>query len=900
VSRLKKNERWVTLPNGARILIDDDEIIIGGMGGEHDGQSLAQAFGDKSKDLAPITDLNPTGGVFVDYTAEDRASAPLGANIVPFSETSGLNPNEPVTVYRGVPQFAGDDIVSGDFVTTNPQLAKDYAGDGGKILSLEVTAQDILDDRSEPLGEEYILRIKRNARGDCGLSTKSKLYVNEKLNLQRKTLDGVKYLVAPVVMVREQVLNGEFLPADEIEKSVPGWNGRPVVCHHPKSCDGDDVTANSPDSIPDYEVGRIFNVSYDPETTKLKGEAWLDIAKMSKNKETKAAYDMILKNKCLEVSTGYFVNSPQSISGNHNEVEYTAVQRDILPDHLALLPGDVGACSWEDGAGIRHNSRNPVMAALDTIKNALLKNNDQVNIMEKLNVALQERDPSVYYTHSNLYDTEKETHFVIYEKQKTDSNGAVVYRDPDYYRQDYTISDNGDISLSGWESKVERQTSFVSANAVKSQIMLAETVLGEIQKIHPDIKEISELYYDVDDGQEYAVFEKKDAGFYKVQYLFDKATGNVTLEKSATSVIPSKMYADLPETIKAPPKPTARHPTPKQIRREPKGVAPIAQNEKTTKISSGEFKGTSATVISQAQYNAWSNGMSYQFKQDGYRYYSKPGEKQYTWKWYAVPYGKEATNNRKRGNKKMPFGKNKKQNKRPPAQKLNMRNNYAEGYESLYTELNQYDPEGIHDYMDVYEYAELETPEIQAKVDYTAQDPQGETYLQEVIQDCHDYISYFQEIISYCEQYVSSTDDNFEDLEANMDTSDMAENYEGDDDEDVTVKKLETAKAKRKEIKSNAQYIQSIPDPDLRASMIQQEKWLKTHRHNMVKSIMVANRQWTQNELNTMPTTQLEKVMSSLRLEIPDYGIRGMQTNKEEDKGYTPMTNNIYKRKADK
>jgi hypothetical protein len=57
---------------------------------------------------------------------------------------------------------------------------------------------------------------------------------NERLNLRHETIDGTRYLVAPVVLVREQVLNGEFLPAEEIEKSAPGWNDRTVVVHHPK------------------------------------------------------------------------------------------------------------------------------------------------------------------------------------------------------------------------------------------------------------------------------------------------------------------------------------------------------------------------------------------------------------------------------------------------------------------------------------------------------------------------------------------------------------------------------------------------------------------------------------------------------------------------------------------
>ena len=104
-----------------------------------------------------ITTLNPTGTIFTEYTPEDRDRLPLGENITTYDVTAGVNPTEKVTVYRGVPNDVNE-IKSGDFVTTNKQLATDYAGTG-KVISMEVNANEILDDKTEPLGEEYILRI---------------------------------------------------------------------------------------------------------------------------------------------------------------------------------------------------------------------------------------------------------------------------------------------------------------------------------------------------------------------------------------------------------------------------------------------------------------------------------------------------------------------------------------------------------------------------------------------------------------------------------------------------------------------------------------------------------------------------------------------------------------------
>ena len=104
-----------------------------------------------------IDNLNPNGKVFTDYTPEVRATMPLGKNITTLDKTSNKSPDEMVTIYRGAGK--GKEIVAGDFITTNKQLAKDYAGTGN-IIEKKVKLSDILDDKTEPLGEEYIYRPK--------------------------------------------------------------------------------------------------------------------------------------------------------------------------------------------------------------------------------------------------------------------------------------------------------------------------------------------------------------------------------------------------------------------------------------------------------------------------------------------------------------------------------------------------------------------------------------------------------------------------------------------------------------------------------------------------------------------------------------------------------------------
>jgi len=68
----------------------------------------------------------------------------------------------------------------------------------------------------------------------------------------------------------------------------------------------------------------------------------------------------------------------------------------------------------------------------------------------------------------------------------------------------------------------------------------------------------------------------------------------------------------------------------------------FGRSESEITVSSGKYKGIKATIISEAMCKSRKN-LTYQFKEQDHRFYSKPGKEQYTWEWFAVPYGKAIT-----------------------------------------------------------------------------------------------------------------------------------------------------------------------------------------------------------------------------------------------------------------
>lgn len=155
----------------------------------------------------------------------------------------------------------------------------------------------------------------------------------------------------------------ELALAEEFGRFPDGWNGRPVVFDHPK-IDGMAVSASHPDVLEDVAFGQLFNTSI--ENGKLKTEIWINESRVTNMPEDVQEVVRRLKagDETIEVSTGLFTMSEQT-SGTFEGQEFEAIWRNIVPDHLAILPeGIKGACSVEDGCGApRTNSIVPVMRA---------------------------------------------------------------------------------------------------------------------------------------------------------------------------------------------------------------------------------------------------------------------------------------------------------------------------------------------------------------------------------------------------------------------------------------------------------------------------------------------------------------------------------------------------------
>jgi hypothetical protein len=275
--------------------------------------------------------------------------------------------------------------------------------------------------------------------------------------------------VVPVVMMVEGVHHGSHGPLlhkiDELGKIPASWDGIPVVIDHPENNEGTPISANSPEVIDSRTVGRVYNTNVDG--SKLRAEAWLDEDKL--NSIAPEILEDIINNKLIEVSVGVFSEEIEE-EGTWNGEEYKAIASNYRPDHLAILTEFVGACSCEDGCGLRNNKQNDMVhvsiegklsgrdLVIELNRQGLatraIGNHADAGYKEKLDAvysAFRAVDGDEAYSYlEEMFDT-----YVIFSKS---SKGVTKM-----YKQDYSF-ESGKLELTGNPVEVHRKVEYVTNN----------------------------------------------------------------------------------------------------------------------------------------------------------------------------------------------------------------------------------------------------------------------------------------------------------------------------------------------------------------------------------------------------------------------------------------------------
>lgn len=296
------------------------------------------------------------------------------------------------------------------------------------------------------------------------------------INIQEK--DGVEYIVAPVTMIVEGVLNNAYYPREEMAKNVDQWNGKPLPIGHPVNEFGVHVMANTPENVAKYSVGQVWNTRYVEENgvAKLVAEAWINIERAEEL--SPELIERLQNNERIEVSTGLFTDAIIE-EGTFNKQKYEFVVFNFRPDHLAILLDEVGACSNNDGCGLSLNSTSKfklnIMRATNKVKNFF--NANEASFRERRNSAEAQLLRSV--------DLPKDKYLGVREVfMDKVVFGVWGNGQEDLYQLSYTMNESDDVVFEGQPVRVKEKREFVSVETEPFSIVLnSEGSKNETPKI---------------------------------------------------------------------------------------------------------------------------------------------------------------------------------------------------------------------------------------------------------------------------------------------------------------------------------------------------------------------------------------------------------------------------------
>lgn len=290
-------------------------------------------------------------------------------------------------------------------------------------------------------------------------------FANTDYEIQTEEVNGTTYWIVPVVMMVEGVHHGSKGPLlyteEELADSVSAWSGMPITLGHPQDEKGRYVSANIPRSLKGI-VGRVYNAKMKGD--KLTADAYIDITALQLL--SSEAFEYIKEKKALDVSTGVF-SREEGDEGEWNGEAYRAAAVHLIPDHLALLPGQDGACSWDDGCGIRNNTKdkmktNKPSKAIDKAAwlSSFLEKGSGNNLTS--NEASFGQIMSAVQDRLNTFDKDSNYHYLeeLYDDFFVYCVVNAATRDRTLYKLNYHLMEDGKVEFTGDPVKVRREVSF--------------------------------------------------------------------------------------------------------------------------------------------------------------------------------------------------------------------------------------------------------------------------------------------------------------------------------------------------------------------------------------------------------------------------------------------------------
>lgn len=185
--------------------------------------------------------------------------------------------------------------------------------------------------------------------------------------------NGRKHTVIPSYTLPDDVvMNGLLYPHSEIEASYKGLEGKLAPLGHPV-VDGVYVSAERADAINAHHIG-AWNRNVERRGNRIYAEKWVDEDYAANTAGGRKLFEALDKGEPIHTSTGIFLHADLTANGKTSSgKEYRGTARNMVMDHDAILIGEIGAATPDDGVGLMVNTVDVESAEPLTVNEVLSK-----------------------------------------------------------------------------------------------------------------------------------------------------------------------------------------------------------------------------------------------------------------------------------------------------------------------------------------------------------------------------------------------------------------------------------------------------------------------------------------------------------------------------------------------
>lgn len=181
-------------------------------------------------------------------------------------------------------------------------------------------------------------------------------------SIRREQHNGREHIVVPSFTLPDEVImNNGLYPHDEIEKSYKSLEGTFAPLGHPQ-VDGEYVGAERPEAVNAYHFG-AFNKNVERRGNRIYVEKFIDVEKAKESEIGRRVLNAIDKGEPIHTSTGIFLDREMT----PNAEGYGWIARNMQFNHDAVLLGEIGAATPEDGVGMMVNKTFVINSAIPVV-----------------------------------------------------------------------------------------------------------------------------------------------------------------------------------------------------------------------------------------------------------------------------------------------------------------------------------------------------------------------------------------------------------------------------------------------------------------------------------------------------------------------------------------------------